>query len=589
MSKKNKSICSKIKNQHGANAVVITLSLFVLFGFAALSFDLAHIFMVKNELQNAAEAGALAGASSLYNATGEQIQTNANQIAKTVAEANKSENAAVYINYTSGTNGPEIQRGHWAFAVTDSTYPVEKSYFAANDSTTVIDITQFSTLELNANDNFINAVRVVARSQPTSVILFFARIFGIDILPMAAEAVAYLGYVGTLGPGEVDLPIALCDTSVKDPTTGLFSCNIGRMINSGNDATTYNTGAWVDFNQSEDCEGFPSANQTSIEPLIFDDDGECSFDGNPTALILGTDMVATNGNVATLFHDNSFYGCWKVASNKYCREYDEYGECLDKNPTLVPIDRDSDSDDLPDQPLEITLPVIECPDGEVGNCHKLVGAVTVNLIWVLSNNPDNKLGDAPTKMDLEKPAYDFDNGTAIYSDTWPNSANIKGTNESGITKQILEIPFNQPFTNGESWDAQDSDSLLTIMKTFPKYEQAADAINKRNGNDDSWQAMTLGELFYNDPTNPLTSTIKSDGYDGSVRWASLVKTFGLNNIDDDPTDDVEPPPAPYKAAGLYMKPSCEPHILVGNTGGDNFGMLAEKPVLVYHEFLHEIK
>ena len=45
------------------SAVLIAILMFVFLGFAALALDLSHLFVAKNELQNAADAGALAGAT----------------------------------------------------------------------------------------------------------------------------------------------------------------------------------------------------------------------------------------------------------------------------------------------------------------------------------------------------------------------------------------------------------------------------------------------------------------------------------------------------------------------------------------------
>jgi NAD(P)H-hydrate repair Nnr-like enzyme with NAD(P)H-hydrate epimerase domain len=51
--------------QRGAVAVMFGLSLVVLFGFIALVFDLGRTYVVRTELQNAADAAALAGAKDL--------------------------------------------------------------------------------------------------------------------------------------------------------------------------------------------------------------------------------------------------------------------------------------------------------------------------------------------------------------------------------------------------------------------------------------------------------------------------------------------------------------------------------------------
>jgi hypothetical protein len=52
-------------SERGATAVIVAIFLTVLCGFVALSLDVGHLFSVRGELQNGADAGALAGARRL--------------------------------------------------------------------------------------------------------------------------------------------------------------------------------------------------------------------------------------------------------------------------------------------------------------------------------------------------------------------------------------------------------------------------------------------------------------------------------------------------------------------------------------------
>lgn len=54
-----------LRRSRGAIALMLALSLFVLFGFMALAMDLGRTYVVRTELQNAADAAALAGALEL--------------------------------------------------------------------------------------------------------------------------------------------------------------------------------------------------------------------------------------------------------------------------------------------------------------------------------------------------------------------------------------------------------------------------------------------------------------------------------------------------------------------------------------------
>ncbi|UNY41880.1 hypothetical protein CPT_Momento_050 [Burkholderia phage Momento] len=54
------------RNQRGAVAITVALLMSILLGFAALAIDVGYLFVVRNELQNAADAAALAGAPCIY-------------------------------------------------------------------------------------------------------------------------------------------------------------------------------------------------------------------------------------------------------------------------------------------------------------------------------------------------------------------------------------------------------------------------------------------------------------------------------------------------------------------------------------------
>ena len=75
-------------NQRGVTAILVALLLVVLVGFTALAIDIGHLVLARNELQNAADAGALAGARFLYNEDGTAVKPEANQIARNAAIAN---------------------------------------------------------------------------------------------------------------------------------------------------------------------------------------------------------------------------------------------------------------------------------------------------------------------------------------------------------------------------------------------------------------------------------------------------------------------------------------------------------------------
>lgn len=91
-----------ITNQNGAIAIVTALLLTAFLGLAALGIDSGYMVATKNELQNAADAGALAGAWQLSNGEDE------NAIKQTVLDTvgkNKASNGNISLNFEDITIG----------------------------------------------------------------------------------------------------------------------------------------------------------------------------------------------------------------------------------------------------------------------------------------------------------------------------------------------------------------------------------------------------------------------------------------------------------------------------------------------------
>lgn len=404
---KRKPLPRRLSNQKGATIIVVALVLVVLIGVAALAIDLGYLYIVRGELQNAADSGALAGAQVLYINNGTSINPGVYQTALALVSANYSEKSPVAVK--------SIERGHWSFAT---------KTFTSREGTNMqpVSLWNVTSAQLDADLNFINAVRVITTrkivagtNMPEEP--FFARIFGISGPTIDAIAVAYIGFAGTLTPNDVDQPIAICKESLLN--AGNYSCNVGRMINSGNSqqsSITGETGGWTDFNQVNPCQG--GTNASTLKKLI------CGS-GNPNPMALGQNLATQGGAVSTALSD--FASCWI------------------KN-------TDIDKDGKPDKPWSITLPVIECCDpnnptvcNNPGPCNKMVGAVVVNVIWVQEKN-DPFYNDVPMKLG----SY-WDGSLITDGQTrWNNFAstfklkNANGTNASYLEKTIYFLPDCTP-------------------------------------------------------------------------------------------------------------------------------------------------
>lgn len=335
-------------NQNGAVIVLVAILTVLFLGIAALAIDVYHVYVVRNELQNAADAGALYGARVLYISDGESVNPGANDEAYNTAITNLSEKVPVELIYDAASNSGDVQRGHWSFATRQ---------FTPNSSLAAIDIGSYTQEELdnpdpNINGGFINAVKVRVRRQDKPAASFFAQIFGFENFGITAEAIAYRGFAGSINPGEIDQPIAICEESIIDED-GDYNCNMGRMLNSGANLNTSNTGGWTNFSQP--C---ATANSNEMKSLI------CG-DGNPGELKFGQGIGAVGGVQDVVFRDLA--DCWEAATNK----------------TSI---------------WSMTLPVIECPGNNVSNCSNLVGAVNVNVVWILRDN-DTSYADVPREME----------------------------------------------------------------------------------------------------------------------------------------------------------------------------------------------
>jgi Flp pilus assembly protein TadG len=361
-------------NQRGAAAILVALVLVVLVGFTALAIDVGHLVVARNELQNAADAGALAGARFLYNEEGTEVNEGANQIAYEAATANMSENLAVEVNWVSGNTG-DVQRGHWCFATRT---------FTPNASLVPVDLWNASTEELDNNTDFINAIMVVTRRQSSPVVSFFARIFGHHGFQLSAQAVGYIGFAGTLQPWELDQPIAICEESIRY-NNDIFTCTVGRMIPS-----TEDTGGWTSFGQEEDGSCPPGGtNAQEVKNLV---DTGCEGNGaNDTMLNLGGGITFNDGQIDSAFQ--KLIDCWIANAG-----------------------------DPPNNTWKLTLPVVDCSEG-TPTCQPLAGAVEINIIWIIRegpqyNDPLHQKNDDIIPWEMRAPEG---SGTLAWSSTNPNA------------------------------------------------------------------------------------------------------------------------------------------------------------------------
>lgn len=408
--------------QGGISTILFALSLLMLLAFAALAIDGGNLYVARNELHNAADAGALAGARVLYNETGSSVNPGANETARLAAIANNSQGDAAEVS--------SVRRGHWSFTTRT---------FTPNDSLAPVDLFSSSTAELDLNLDFINAIEVITERNATPVAAFFGRVLGFDGYEVSARAVAYIGFAGALRPEDVDQPVGICKQSLLQG--GEYSCSIGRFIPS-NDSAMSDTGGWTTFQQNVD----GAANANEVKSLV------CSG-GNPEAMDYGDPTQTVNGQLQSAFQQ--LYDCWEEQTERK-------------------------------RLWNMTLPVFDCSAGQYGPTNTLVGAVNLNVVWIVNNA--NKIDDdAPREMEL--PPTDSDGESP---GTWTNA----------------------------------------------------------------------------DPN-------------GITRWDDFVQDLGIEKPDGSfATYDPHAPDSGWQQKTIYFLPSCSYTEPKGQTGGENYGVLARIPVLV---------
>jgi Flp pilus assembly protein TadG len=343
-----------VSNQTGAVGIIVAVSLIMFIGFAALSIDVGRRVMVGNEVQNAVDAGALAGASALIIVNPVDNSTSVNPGADAVATAATVANFADNSPVAFSLEGSTVERGHWAFDIEgyEGTAPLG---FSANNSTADYSLATATSTSLNGDPAWINAVRV--RANTGQVKNFFASILGsvFESFNTTRDAVGYIGFAGVVPPDGVNLPISICFGTMEEDR-----CSIGRMFPDGDQ-----TARWTDFTQEGSDSGCGTAS-TSAQPgsggvgELLDN---CT--GNPSTIDAAEGISTTNGVVANVF--------------------DSLVDCFFRAGPYTP------------RVMNVTLPVIDC-DAIRSNCAPVEGFVNIDIVWVQRETNPADDEDVPREL-----------------------------------------------------------------------------------------------------------------------------------------------------------------------------------------------
>ncbi|MHA6891047.1 TadG family pilus assembly protein [Ralstonia pseudosolanacearum] len=248
------------RRQRGAVGLIMPAMLIAIFSVGALAVDIARLIVVRNELQNAADAAALAGAAGLYPTNPAPNWSNGVAQGTSAVKLNKSSN----VQLVSGT----VQAGYWNLTGTPA---------------------GLQSQSITPGTNDVPAVQVtISRSTGNNggpVATLLAPIFGALSANSSATAVAVITAPGSAGPGAL-FPIAISKCLYNlywnyttgqpkiDPSTGkpyVFQINT-----SYPSASSCTSGEWTGFNGPTDASTLKGLVQT----------------GNTSTLNIG-DMIST--------------------------------------------------------------------------------------------------------------------------------------------------------------------------------------------------------------------------------------------------------------------------------------------------------
>jgi len=322
----------------GASMIVVVLALTALVAAVALSVDVGLTWAARTQLQGTVDGSALAAALNMIDGGGGVDLAAARTEGIAVGGANASlPVASVAINAT------DITFGNWDL------------------STRTLD----TTVNLTIPDQ-VTAAQVVGRletgtNQPVPA--FFSRIVGRTDFPVRASAIGYLGFAGSIAPGEADLPIAIDCCAIagsdceQDYCAAIASPPNPCALESGNagtgtvsclefQSTPEQNACWTAFDDQS-----PSVNTPDLSDIVEN--------GNSTTVDVSDSFFVDNGDKTPVIGDidDRFQGNGPFSSQGPAG-VDRY----------APTNGNVDS-------WVVGLPVIECQD--VDHC---AGGTTADIV-----------------------------------------------------------------------------------------------------------------------------------------------------------------------------------------------------------------
>ena len=174
------------RDRRGVAMVTVLVALVALIAAGALAIDVGLVWAARTQLQNATDAAALAGGANLIDKSGPSVTLSD---AEAAALGQAGLNTSVAASGGVAVDSADVTYGHWD-----------------------LDSRTFDPGVDLSDPDVVNAVNVITRSDGavnSPVPAFMARVLGRQDFTVTAEATSYLGFAGRVGPGRLDLPIAI--------------------------------------------------------------------------------------------------------------------------------------------------------------------------------------------------------------------------------------------------------------------------------------------------------------------------------------------------------------------------------------------
>jgi Flp pilus assembly protein TadG len=279
--KKPFNISAKLKSEKGVTLVYVALLLVVFLGMAALAIDVGYNRVVRNQLQNAADAAAIAGCNRLYDR--DVVIFPAPPPNWTAASAEATNAIPINTADTQALSVGTIATGWW-----DITQLLPGSLWSGSPPASPPPNTPPTS-----NYGPAVSVTIVKTGSQNSgpIVNFFGAILGKPTTDAGATATAVAASPGSVRPGAV-VPVAIAK-AVADQWEKHNNDPVGdpsELIAIGSPYMYPNTlaGQWTSFLLDEN-------NTPAVQGLISD--------GNPTELSTGTDIWIEPG-VKDVLYDN---------------------------------------------------------------------------------------------------------------------------------------------------------------------------------------------------------------------------------------------------------------------------------------------